>query len=133
MKVILGLLRANNLAQPTVSSKVSRSYSARSIPTDETPRQNKHASNSLKSAASTGKSKRSGRISSRSFGSDCPDERRPIERTAVTLWLSKHSRKTACPTIPEAPNRITFMNPFQTELISSVSYTHLTLPTSDLV
>ena len=46
------------------------------------------------------------------FESDSPEARRPIDNTLSTLLSSRHSRRTAWPTIPEAPNRITFMNPF---------------------
>src|SRR5437899_176988 len=46
---------------------------------------------------------------SRSFGCDFPDTWRPIERTPSTCGLARHSCRTPWPTIPVAPNRITFI------------------------
>src|SRR5262245_20339721 len=49
------------------------------------------------------------RTTSRNLALVRPVAARPTERTASTLSSCRHSRKTACPTMPVAPKRITFI------------------------
>ena len=79
------------------------------MPAEETPRQKKQASNPESSDSMELKSKKFLWTISRSFGCCCPVLLRTIERTAVTSGSSRHSRKTPCPTIPDAPKRITLI------------------------
>jgi hypothetical protein len=46
---------------------------------------------------------------SRSFGCRVPVALRPTARTRSTPGSRRHSRSTPCPTMPVAPNRITFI------------------------
>src|SRR6266511_911513 len=75
------------------------------MPTEETPRQKKHASPAASSPSSPARSAGSARTTSRSFSCLCPVALRPIARTRSTSGASRHSRSTPCPTIPVAPKR----------------------------
>jgi hypothetical protein len=110
MNVISGLSLARDRAAPIVRSYVIRRYRDSFIPAEDTPRQKKQASYPASRSSTGVRSPRSGWTISSSFGSCRPVGVRPTVRTRSTSGSSRHSRSTPCPTIPVAPNTITFMN-----------------------
>src|SRR5437773_963044 len=79
------------------------------MPAEDTPRQKKQASKPVSRASMVDRSSRCRCTISRSLVCVCPVALRPTESTVCTRGSSRHSRRTPCPTMPVAPNRITFM------------------------
>src|ERR1700739_2098389 len=80
------------------------------MPTEETPRQKKQASKPDICDSIVEKSRKLSCTISRSLACVCPVGLRPIASTLSTSASSRHSRSTTCPTIPVAPNRMTFIS-----------------------
>src|SRR5258705_13734867 len=86
------------------------------MPTEETPRQKKQASYPLSWDSIAEKSvKLSCRISC-SLACCTPVGLRPTTSTRSTPASTRHSRNTPCPTMPVAPNRMTFMGELHSSL-----------------
>src|SRR5580692_9294586 len=81
------------------------------MPTELTPRQKKQASKPVSSDSIAEKSRKLSCRISRSLALLCPVGLRPTASTLSTPGSSRHSRSTPCPTIPVAPNRMTFIDP----------------------
>src|SRR6478735_8747805 len=103
-----GDARAITSAAARVMSTVIRRYSGSFFPTDDTPRQNRHASAPTNSSVSTPKPKKSRCSTSRILECDRPTDVRPTTTTADTPGSVRHWASTAWPTIPVAPNTMTF-------------------------
>src|ERR1700722_19581860 len=79
------------------------------MPTEETPRQKKQASYPASWDSRAEKSKKLSCRISRSLAWRRPLGLRPTTSTLSTSGSSRHSRSTPCPTMPVAPNRMTFI------------------------
>ena len=110
MKVIVGFSFARVLATETVRSYVNLRYALSFIPTADTPRQKKQASQpEAPVSIRRERSDRSCCTISRSLSCCGRLALRTIARTLSTSGSSRHSRRTPYPTIPVAPKRTTFM------------------------
>src|ERR1044071_1700623 len=86
------------------------------MPTDVTPRHQKHAS---ASSSRLEKSRKSRCTISRSFGCVLPLAERNTANTSVTSGSPRHSRRTPWPTMPVAPKRMIFIRDRDQTPISS--------------
>src|SRR6185312_2609390 len=80
------------------------------MPIEETPRQKKQASYPANWDSIFEKSVKSSCRTSRSLACRTPVGLRPTASTSVTPASMRHSRRTPCPTMPVAPNRMAFMS-----------------------
>src|SRR3984893_13298359 len=79
------------------------------MPTEETPRQKKQASYPVNCDSIAEKSVKLSWMISRSLAWRCPLGLRPTDSTLSMPGSSRHSRNTPCPTMPVAPNKMTFI------------------------
>src|SRR5260370_12164306 len=80
------------------------------MPIEETPRQKKQASYPAGCDSMAEKAVKSSCRISLSLACVRPVGRRPTTSTRSMPGSIRHSRKTPCPTMPVAPNRMTFMS-----------------------